>query len=238
MIDIFITSFFRLEMTQRCLFEIQNRTTSGTYNLHVWDNGSDSQTQDALYERLKDGSIKSLHLDSRNTGCCYPKATFDAMATGDYYVVTDNDIYPPDLKPCWLAQMVGIMDRHPDLGQLSMSIPPLFLMEPTHDDGEVVYCKAVGNAFKLLRRKALPQMEWPLNSFGDDGKLSMEMRLTGWASGFCKNIFCKHAGQTGSWGYTEEQLALDPRKAGYGPPYLSESDPITYEPMNPGDRWQ
>jgi glycosyltransferase involved in cell wall biosynthesis len=237
MIDIFMTSWYRFDMTKRAINEIRTRTTAA-YRLHICDNGSDIATQSSLIQMLNEGLITSLLLDSRNTGCAYNKGIFHAMADGKYYVVTDNDIYPPDLSPDWLAQMIDIMDRHPKLAMLTPSVPPLFLMDPNYSDGEVVFCKAVGNALKLVRREAIPQMNWSLFQYGDDGALSQAVQLTGWEVGFCQNIFCKHAGQTKNWGYKEDEIAKDPRKKGYGPPYISDCDPVTYEPVSLIDRWQ
>jgi len=225
-------------MTKIAVYEIRTRTAMNSYRLHICDNGSDIGTQSELINMLNDGVITSLLLDSRNTGCTYNKGIFHAMADGPYYIVTDNDIYPPDLTPDWLTQMIEIMDRHPKLAMLTPSFPPLYLMEPNYSDGEVVFCKAVGNAFKMIRREAVPQMDWPLYHYGDDGELSRAVQMTGWQVGFCKNIFCKHAGQTKNWGYNEAEVALDPRKSGYGAPYISECDPKTYEPVNPIDKWQ
>ena len=153
-----------------------------------------------------------------------------------YYVVTDNDIFPPLLTPDWLSQMVSIMDRNPDIALLTPQFPPVQLMGPRAIRDDVILCDAVGNAFKMVRREAYPSYPQKLNAFGDDGQISELVRNKGWKVAFCKNIFCLHAGQCENWGYKQEEIDLDPRKQGYGAPFVCEVNEKTYQPKNPSLR--
>lgn len=235
-IDIFITSFQRKDFIEKTIESITERTTPGTYKLHVYDNGSDKEVKEYLLSLLEAGVLTSLHLDNRNTGCNYNKAVFHTLSDSreKYYVVTDNDVLPPDLKPDWLQSMVDIMDRHPDIALLAPQLPPQNLQQPYALGEDVVYCKAVGNTFKLVRREAFPiqYFDNTLNTFGDDGKLSALVHERGWRVAFCRNIFCLHIGQCEDWGYKKEELDQDPRKAGYGKPFeYAIKDDRTYEPL-------
>ena len=238
MIPIYITSFFRYHFTIEAINKIHERTAAGTYEIHVYDNGSDPETQKNLYDLLQAKSITSLILDSRNTGCLYNKDIFDAMTVSDqeYYVVTDNDIYPPELSPDWLSQMADIMNKNPDIAMLSPQIPPIYLMGPGAIRNDIVLCDAVGNALKMVRKKAFPHYDQKLNTFGDDGQLSLLVQKNGWRVAFCKNIFCFHAGQCINWGYKPEEIEKDPRKQGYGKPFICEVDEKTYQPKDPSLR--
>ena len=231
--NIYITSFHRLEMTRKTIELFHERTTPGTFQIHVFDNASSRQTRDYLYEQLLTDKIVSLHLDSRNTGCLYNKLIFYAMTETkeEYYVVTDNDIYPPKLSPDWLQQMIGIMDRHPEIAFLTPNLPPVELMGPEKGDNEVIYCKAVGNALRMIRRSVYPKdYTQELKQYGDDGKTSDLVRANGFKVAYCKNIYCFHAGQCENWGYNKDEIALDPRKSGYGKPYIATiKNQETYE---------
>lgn len=238
MTDIFMTSFFRKDFTERCVREIHERTVPGSFQIVVYDNGSDRQTRDFLIGLLEQKKIMSLVLDSRNTGCLYNKIVFHAMveSSSKYYVVSDTDVYPPKLTPDWLSQMIAIMDRHPDIALLTPQLPPQWLQMPSNrKDEDVVYCKAVGNTTKLIRKEAfnkiVGKIEQAVGKFGDDGLVSDLLEKEGYKSAFCRNIFCYHAGQCDNWGYKPEEIAMDPRKSGYGKPYTY---PIvnweTYEP--------
>jgi hypothetical protein len=237
-IPIYLTSFFRYEFTLETINKIQGRTEPGTYQLHIYDNGSDPETQQKLYGLLQSKIITSLTLDSRNTGCLYNKAVFQSMTPSDekYYIVTDNDIYPPSIIPGWLPQMISIMDKNPDVAMLTPQIPPIYLMGPLTTRDDIVLCTAVGNALKMVRREAYPDYLQKLNTYGDDGQLSELVRKKGWQVAFCRNVFCLHAGQCKDWGYKPEEIAKDPRKQGYGQPFICEVDEKTYQPKDPSLR--
>jgi len=235
---IYVTSFHRRHFTERCIREIHERTAPGTYEIHLYDNDSMANREDREFacSLLEDGLITSLHLDSRNTGCLYDKGVFHMMTTVDtpYYVVTDNDVFPPMLKPDWLSQMIAIMDRHSSIGLLAMQLPPQWLQEPFYGfDDDVVYCRAVGNTYKMVRRAAFPieSFEPKLMGFGDDAIVSVEMSKRGMQVCFCRNVWCYHAGQCTNWGYRPEEVSLDPRKVSYGEPFVYEfEDKAKYLP--------
>lgn len=172
-IDIFMTTWNRMEFTDKAIALLHERTPLGNFRLHVYDNNSNHDMREYLIALLNIGCITSLHLDNRNTGCLYNKGIFHMMTESDqkFYMVTDNDVYPPKLSPDWLSQMIEIMDAHPDLAFLTPQVPPQWLQKPGEIKDDIVYCEAVGNTFKLVRRKAFPieQFKPTLEAYGDDG---------------------------------------------------------------------
>ena len=232
---IYMTSWHRPDMTARAIKEIHERTASGSFQIHLYDNGSDMCVREYLTSLLDEGKITSLMLDSRNTGCLYNKLVFHAMTEtkNKYYCVNDSDVYPPKLTPDWLEQMVAIMEAHPELGMLAPQLPPQFLQQPYEVKDDIVYCRAIGNTLKLVRREAFPidKFVQQLGAYGDDGLVSQHMSEKGWRVAFCRGIFCMHDGQCENWGYTPDQIAMDPRKSGYGRPFTYEiANWDTYEP--------
>lgn len=218
-----MTSWKRPEMTKQSIDSIIERTTPGTYKIHVLDNESSKETQEGLLEYLREGKIESLLLHNVNTRCLWGKAVFQAMTCSDskYYVVTDNDVLPPKTTPDWLSQMVKLMDGNEEIAFLTPQLPPQGLQMPIFKDDKFVYCKAVGNTFKMVRREAYPTegFDQDMESFGDDGRMSTLVKEKGYQVAFCRDLYCWHSGQTENWGYKPEDLELDPRKAGYGKPY-------------------
>ena len=236
-IKIYITSWNRVDFTLKTISLINQRTNIDTYEIHVYDNGSQRETTDKLYTLLSQGSIASLVLDSRNTGCLYNKIVFHAMTeTKDkYYVISDNDVYPPNLSPDWLSSMIAVMEAHPEIALLAPQLPPQGLQMPYKVMDDVVYCRAVGNTFKVVRREAIasiiPSINQQIGIYGDDGLVSEMLERNHWKVAFCKNIFCLHAGQCDNWGYKPEEVNQDPRKSGYGKPFsYALSNEVTYEP--------
>lgn len=224
-IKIFITSWNRQHLTEQVINAIHCRTNPGTFEIHVYDNGSEKEVKNYLIDLLDKKIIKSLMLDSRNTGCLYDKLVFHSMVESDeeYYVVTDNDIIPPKLPDKdWLSRMIEIMEKHPSVALLTPQIPPTWLQRPNDPRDDMVLCEAVGNTFKMIRRKAIyiNDIQQKLMTFGDDGLLSLQLISKGWRVGFMRDVFCYNLERDyKNWGYTEEQVKADPRKAGYGPPF-------------------
>jgi len=243
---IYITSFHRRHFTERCVREIRERTVPGTYEIHLYDNDcmADKGDRNFAYGLLDQGLITSLHLDSRNTGCLYSKLVFHAMTTADtpYYIVNDNDVFPPKLEPDWLSRMLAIMDSHPTIAVLAMQLPPQSFQGPRGHDADVVYATAVGNTFKVLRNESVSLVmksgviKQDLMKFGDDGVLSSAMWAIGGHVAFCRDIWCYHAGQCQNWGYRDEEIAKDPRKAGYGEPFTYEFE--DEEKYLPKEQWR
>ena len=86
----------------------------------------------------------------------------------------------------------------------------------------------------MVRRDAFPFLEYnnALNTFGDDGQVSDIIHRKGMKVAFCRDIYCLHVGQCENWGYTLEELDQDPRKAGYGKPFMyTPLNDETYEPQ-------
>lgn len=234
-IPIYVLAWHRPDMTERCLREIYERTRY-PYEVHLWANGIQSKEEEQFYIRLSP-FYDSIHLDKRNTCVWYPKGVQHMMTPADtpYYVLNDNDYYPPKLESkCWLERMVDIMEATPTLGCLAAQVPPQILQTPGTVYDQYVECKAVGNSLRLTRREAWPQAEFrqELGKFGDDSILCEMMRQRGYHTGFARAVYCLHH-QPENWGYEPEQLAQDPRKAGYKPPYEYQYNYETYVPTNP-----
>jgi hypothetical protein len=147
--------------------------------------------------------------------------------------VTDNDTIPPLLEPeDWLSRMVRLMDENQELAFLTPQYPPIsmFGCEQKDIQEHIVYCKHVGNVFKIVRKEMFPHFpQSDKFSFGDDSDVC---KMSYGKSAFCRRIFAYHAGQCKNWGYQEHELELDPRKKNYKPPMEYDVDPITCVPLN------
>jgi len=238
-IDIFITSWRRPHMTEEVIRSIHDRTAPGTFKITVLDNECTPVTRSLLSNLMDEGLVEAVISHKTNTRCLWGKYVFHAMvdSSNPYYVVTDNDVIPPRLEgKDWLARMVELMNKHQDVAFLTPQLPPQWLQMPTQASEDLVYCKAVGNTFKMVRREAYPVEGYPqsMDAFGDDGLVSQLVREKSYKVAFCRDMYCLHKGQTKNWGYSEEDIKDDPRKAGYGEPYTYEiTDMDTFVPVDP-----
>jgi len=241
-VQIFMTSWNRVDFTIKSINMIHERTEPGTFDIIVYDNGSSLNVQDRLYALLGMNKISTLILDSRNTGCLYNKLVFNSMVESStrYMCITDNDIFPPKLTPSWLSRMITILDNHPEVAMLAPQLPPQVLQTPYQVLDDLVYCRAIGNTLKVCRTEAMVKIcnkiEQKLGAYGDDGLISALLEKEGYKIAFCRGIYCYHAGQCLNWGYKPEEVNQDPRKSGYGQPFLYNlSNEDTFEPE---DKWK
>lgn len=234
--NIYITSWNRPDFTFKTISLIKERTKI-PISINVFDNGSLIETQKLLFEALNKDYISTLFLSNKNTGTLYNKIIFHAMQeyNDKFYVVTDNDVLPPELDVCWLTQMLTIMQNYPKIGLLALQLPPQVFQVPLGYNNDVVYCKYVGNTFKLVRKEAMneiiPLLEQKKIVYGDDSLVSNLMYQIGYEVAFTRNIWCLHIGQCKNWGYTQQQVKEDPRKSGYGEPFIYQYNNKTYEPQ-------
>lgn len=251
-IDIFLLAFNRFEVFKRVLLSIHQRTRH-PYYLHVFDNASHPEMKDWLYRAFCSGEyfISSLHLENINRGPYYPKAIQHAQVESgsEFYVVTDGDIEVPNLEPGWLSRLIDIMKARPRLGVLAAQVPPVWLQQPYRQDDEVVYCRAVGNTLKVIRRSAAQQVfhRWSQDKwrmFGDDTEFCHMLHDEQYLVGYARHVFCHNLGQKENWGYAPGEEKLDPRKKDEQPPlYIQPVNMQTYETPEaeqflPGVRFQ
>ena len=233
-IKIFITTWHRVEMLERCLREIKERTIT-PHEVIVFDNGSEAEEVKEIKELHAKKQCDSIILWPHNTGPYFPKAVFYSLTTAEdvYYVSNDADTYPPMVEPDWLARMIKEMDIFPDIGVMTPQLPPQRMLGPKYERGNHVVCTAVGNQLAMVRRSAWPVAQWPQESgkFGDDSLRSQRMEANGFLTAYMRDTWCMHGGQCEKWGYTEAQLAEDPRKANYDAPYYYVYEIQTYKPV-------
>ncbi len=234
-INIFLTTFNRLQVLKKTVESIEKRTKY-PFRLHVWDNGSDRATVEWLVERFQGtvgrGQFTSarecpplgtLMLSNDNTYTLYPKPIFHSMVEteDEFYVVTDSDIEAPDMGDrCWLTRMLEHMRERPKLAVLAAMVPPVWLQRPYTQDSAVVYCNAVGNTLKVVRRAAIKFPRQKRGEFGDDTELCDQLHRDGQLVGYSREINCHNLGQKTLWGYASAaEYQGDPRKATEPPPF-------------------
>ena len=118
-----------------------------------------------------------------------------------YIVFTQDDLEPPDLRPCWLERMVHLIDKHPDYGSIAMRIERTGRLDWDEKDELIPSHKSVPAVFRIHRLDEL-------NALGTDpfaGVKRWESQLAARLmeklhkkQGFATHVFASH------WGYTEE----------------------------------
>jgi hypothetical protein len=191
-VDIIMLAHNRLEHLVATVDALEAHTHT-PYRLTVVDNASGPEVRNWLaanrgrFERII-WSTENEMLGAFNRGM--------AHATSDPFIVTDPDLVVPDLEPCWLTQMLGMMERHPDFGLIGIgldqsNLPPV--QEPEHlsgdeiVDGEIVE-RFVGSTFQLIRRDALRE------PYRTDHKTCLAVRAACYRVGWALDVRALHLG--------------------------------------------
>jgi hypothetical protein len=193
--DIVILTHNRLDHLVRMVDALEARTTA-TFRITVVDNASGPDVRNWL--QANRARFHQLMLLDENL---YPGSSGPALqigidaTTSDPVVVTDPDLVVPDLSPCWLTQMLGILDRHPDFGILGIGLDqsnlpqvqaPERLAPEEIVDGEIVE-QPVGSVFTFIRRAAL-------HSYYDDWRACESVARAGYRFGWALNVRALHLG--------------------------------------------
>jgi len=118
----------------------------------------------------------------------------------DFVVTSDDDVIPPNLRPCWLEQMIDIFQRNePEgLGALAMRIQRMARADIDESKDIIYWNKGIPSVFRLMRRSDLRQLgdrpfgrllKWASNSMADKCKLFLKKRY-----GFATHIYGDHIG--------------------------------------------
>jgi hypothetical protein len=180
--DIIVLSHNRLEYLQATVDALFARTPE-PFRLTIVDNASGSDVRTWLaanrgrFERVIPLSTNE-HVPGFQHGI---EAT-----TSDPFIVTDPDLIVPDVRPSWLARLHDLMDRHPDVGLLGVSIGQPLPPE-SHDDVEIVDAN-VGTWFQMIRRGALTER------YVKDSSACNAVRQTGYRAGWTPTVRAEHLG--------------------------------------------
>lgn len=193
-IDIVMLTHDRLEHLVRAVDALEARTPE-PYRLTIVDNASGPEVRNWLAANRQ--RFARLILRDRNEHV--PAFAHGIAATSsDPFVVTDPDVVVPDLRPSWLAQMLDLLERHPDFGLIGLGCdpsnrPPPPVLDPevidprTLVDGEIVEA-GVGTIFQFIRRDAL------VTPYRSDAHACTTVNRAGYRAGWSPNIRGLHLG--------------------------------------------
>lgn len=104
-----------LDVLKVCLHSLHN-STSTTFDLMVFDNGSCPDVQDYLVELENQGVIQYLVLSNKNVGKTGALNVLFSAAPGEMVAYFDSDAF---FFPGWLEQSIEIMRMFPQTGMVS-----------------------------------------------------------------------------------------------------------------------
>ena len=204
-----MTRFNRAEITLKSIEYLIERTRY-PYRLFLIDNGSDLELDHGYFlEEIKFKDNYGIHA-AWNTAL--------ALAESEYFITADNDLYVPDLEPCWLTQMVKLMDNNKDYAAIAAQ-PHEYLGASTPTDCHSGVCKVshCGAVVRLMRTDAVRKTGgWDhrldAKRNHEEKTICGKLRTNGWEVGYAEKIKCYHDfGDDDNWGYKE----IHPHKHGH-----------------------
>lgn len=112
-VSVVVVAWNRLDMTRRCLDSLVRRTHHPNWELIVVDNGSTDGSPEFLKSLKAQHACLRVLTNARNEGYARALNQGLAIATGDYFVLLNNDIC---VTEGWLADLVRHLKRDATLG--------------------------------------------------------------------------------------------------------------------------
>ena len=120
-ISILLVTYQRLHFLKHTVKKIYERTLY-PYELIVIDNNSTDGTRGWLKGAKINGFVHDYITLPENKGLAYGLSEGFKKVKSEYFITTQDDVVPPDLRPCWLERMLHIAKKNPDYGGIAMRI--------------------------------------------------------------------------------------------------------------------
>lgn len=207
--DIWMVSYQRKELTANAINYLHQRTKY-PYRLFVIDNNSTDGTDKLLQEYERDGRVFLWLKLSRNVGIHMAHNIGLSLVDSDYCVSTDNDLYAPDLEPCWLTQLIKIMDKNKEYGAIACQ-PHAYLgrSDPEKTGKDVLEVDHCGAHLRLMRTEMVRKAggwcrHFNANRNHEEKTIASHLSVVGSKVGYAANIRCYHDfGDDNNWGYKD-----------------------------------
>lgn len=170
-IDILVVTFQRLPYLKETI-EAINKRTLWPYRLIVIDNASTDGTKEWCKVESKTGGISRFIQLEENLGLAGALTEGLKYVKSEYFITTQDDIIPPDLKPCWLERMLRLAQENPDYGGISMRIQRTRHQKIDEREDLIESSKSLAAVFRIQKKNDIVQIggfgnrkHWESHSF-------------------------------------------------------------------------
>jgi glycosyltransferase involved in cell wall biosynthesis len=170
-IDIVLVTYQRLNYLKETV-EAINKRTLYPFNLIVVDNASTDGTQEWCQTQTKLGQISRYVRLDENKGLAIGLTEGLKFVKSEYFITTQDDIIPPDLRPCWLERILHLAKENPDYGGISMRIQRTRHQKIDESKDLIESPKSLAAVFRIQKKSDLDSMggfgtrnHWESHSF-------------------------------------------------------------------------
>lgn len=159
-VDILLVTYQRIHFLKRIIDEIDKRTLY-PHRIIVIDNHSTDGTIDYIKHLKKIGKIDECISFEQNMGQSTALNEGFKLVKSELFVTTQDDLIPPDLRPCWLERLVHLIEKYPDYGAICMRIQRTARLEIDEDRDLIDTKKSMPSVFRIQRKKDLEGLGRP-----------------------------------------------------------------------------
>lgn len=238
--DLHLVTWNRPKMSELVIETIARNTKQGSYNLIVYDNGSEDVT---WISRLSaQGLINEFNLQLENGGLEHARQMLlNYYTNSEYFVCIDNDCLPPPILngKDWLERMIELMEKYPEFAAISMRTPVMIgtgnIFEEADKVGDdILEFGHPGGSFRIMRVGAVKAVGgWDRSAPGrgsEETYICGKLRDAGYRTAFAVQIKCLHLfgtrgkNPTDSWGYDKNLKPEDTGHRSIDHPALTNGD--------------
>lgn len=193
-ISIIQTTWNRIGLLKKSLNSFFERTKT-PYRFIIIDNNSTDGTIDYLKKLKKDGKIDIMISDGINRTIAGAFSKGFEYVKSEYFITTNDDIRPPDIKPDWLQRLLTLIKKYPDHGGIDCRVQHIPFVKWDNDHPDLSYPrKSLGGYLRIQKKSDVEKM----GGFGDRTWDDIEFfkRMTGINKkcAYAKNVWADHMG--------------------------------------------
>jgi len=206
-VPIILTTYNRLHFLKKTVEEIRKRTRWPYYLFVVSNHCTDGTKEYLKHAKVVGDIFDYLYLDenlgqskSLNEGFFYMESWQERRPMSDEFVVTNEDIIPPDLKPCWLERLLHTFHKfEPDgYGALAMRIQRTSRVDIDEERDIIDGHKSCPSVYTIARRNDVRRLggepygflrHWNSHVRADKYKMILKKKF-----GFCTHLYADHIG--------------------------------------------
>jgi len=209
-IDIILSTCNRRLFTRRTIDALHYRLDNpNLMRLIVVDDSSEDGTFEYLKREEKDCRVYKVISGNFKHLCEMYNKAFEYVET-EYFIVMQDDLIIPKLKPDVVEQLIALMEKYPNHGGISCRIQHLPNMKWL--DGDLTPTrKALSALFRIQKKSDIEKAGGFGNRVRDEIAFTIQMEKIGKKAGWANNLWCNHLGHCVDRGYE-----IKPRKWGTG----------------------
>jgi glycosyltransferase involved in cell wall biosynthesis/uncharacterized protein YneR len=195
-VDIILVTHQRLHFLKKSVDYIKERTR-WPHRLIVVDNASSDGTRDYLKRMEKVGIIDVVVCLNENVGQAHAQNIGLEHVKTKYFVITQDDLLCPDMKPCWLERLVHMMEKHDDYGALCPRIERTRRLEWDENNDIIRSYKSMPATFRIHRTEeilSLGKEPFGRRKHWESPECAKMMQGLKKKYGFVTHLYCSHEG--------------------------------------------